>query len=50
MAVKIKLLRMGAKQHAFYRLIVGESQVAGEARYWRTWAPMILTGISLCFR
>lgn len=29
MAVKIKLRRMGAKQHAFYRLIVGDSRVAG---------------------
>lgn len=29
MSVKIKLRRMGAKQHPFYRLIVGESRVAG---------------------
>ncbi len=29
MAVKIKLRRMGAKQHPFYRLIVGDSRVAG---------------------
>ena len=29
MAVKIKLQRMGAKQHSCYRLIVGDSRVAG---------------------
>ncbi len=29
MAVKIKLRRMGAKQHPFYRLVVGDSRVAG---------------------
>ena len=29
MAVTIKLLRMGAKQHPFYRLVVGDSRVAG---------------------
>lgn len=29
MAVKIKLRRMGAKQHPFYRVIVGDSRVAG---------------------
>ncbi len=32
MAVKIKLRRMGAKQHAFYRLVVGDSRVAGGGR------------------
>ena len=29
MAVKIKLRRMGAKQHPFYRLVVGDSRAAG---------------------
>lgn len=29
MAVKIKLRRVGAKQRPFYRLIVGDSRVAG---------------------
>lgn len=29
MAVKIKLRRMGAKQRPFYRLVVGDSRVAG---------------------
>ncbi len=29
MAVKIKLRRIGAKQHAFYRLVVGDSLAAG---------------------
>jgi small subunit ribosomal protein S16 len=29
MAVKIKLRRIGAKQHAFYRLVVGDSLTAG---------------------
>jgi small subunit ribosomal protein S16 len=28
MAVKIKLRRMGAKQHPFYRLVVGDEPVA----------------------
>ncbi len=32
MAVKIKLRRMGAKQHPFYRLVVGDSEVAGGGR------------------
>lgn len=29
MSVKIKLRRMGAKGHPFYRLVVGDSRVAG---------------------
>lgn len=49
MAVKIKLRRMGAKQHAFYRLVVGDAPVAGAARYWRPWVPTILTGSRLRF-
>ncbi|HLC22063.1 MAG TPA: 30S ribosomal protein S16 [Candidatus Methylomirabilis sp.] len=32
MAVRIKLRRMGAKQHPFYRLVVGDSEVAGGGR------------------
>ena len=32
MAVTIKLRRMGAKQHPFYRLVVGDSEVAGGGR------------------
>lgn len=36
MAVKIKLRRMGAKQHAFYRLVVGDSQVAGGGKVLET--------------
>jgi small subunit ribosomal protein S16 len=28
MAVRIKLQRMGAKQHPFYRLVVGEARAA----------------------
>lgn len=36
MAVKIKLRRMGAKQHAFYRVVVGESRVAGGGRVLET--------------
>lgn len=36
MAVKIKLRRMGAKQHAFYRLVVGDALVAGGGKVLET--------------
>jgi small subunit ribosomal protein S16 len=36
MSVKIKLRRMGAKAHPFYRLVVGDSLVAGGGKVLET--------------
>ena len=36
MSVKIKLRRMGAKQHAFFRLVVGDSLFAGGGKLLET--------------
>ena len=36
MSVNIKLRRMGAKQHAFFRLVVGDSPVAGGGKVLET--------------